>query len=194
MGVSFQVRGTVRIVAGTLGGRRLAAPPGRATRPTSDKVREAIFAVLGPPPADSHVLDLFAGSGAMAIEALSRGCQAATLLDTAKGALATIRANVRALGVAERTTVLACDALAFLRASHRGPPWTWVFLDPPYSSHLGTEALARLGAEAVQLTHDAVVIVEHDRRHDPPITAGNLVRTDQRRYGDTVVSFYRSAL
>lgn len=185
----------MRIVAGSLGGRRLAAPGGRSTRPTSDKVREAVFAILGPPPADAQVLDLFAGSGAMAIEALSRGAAGATLVESARGAIATLRANLTELGVADRATVLATDVLAYLRGPPRGPRFAWVFIDPPYAGTLAADALALLGGATStdRLAPDAIITIEHDRRHVPPDTAGNLVRTDQRRYGDTHVSFYRRA-
>lgn len=183
----------MRIVAGSLGGRRLAAPAGRSTRPTSDKVREAVFAILGPPPAEAQVLDLFAGSGAMALEALSRGAAAATLVESARGALVTLRANLAELGVADRATVVATDVLAYLRAPPRGQPFAWVFIDPPYASTLGADALGLLGAGTDRLAPDAIIAIEHDRRQVPPDAAGNLVRTDQRRYGDTHVSFYRRA-
>jgi 16S rRNA (guanine966-N2)-methyltransferase len=183
----------VRIVAGTFGGRRLGAPPGRGTRPTSDKVREAVFAILGPPPEATQVLDLFAGSGAMAIEALSRGAAAATLVEAARPALAALRANLRELGVAAQATVVAGDVLAFLRTAR--PPaaarWRWVFLDPPYATTLGTDALALVGGVADRLDPEATVVLEHDRRHLPGDAAGILVLTDQRTYGDTWVSFFR---
>jgi 16S rRNA (guanine966-N2)-methyltransferase len=182
----------VRIVAGTLGGRRLAAPSGHATRPTSEKVREAVFAILGPPPPDAQVLDLFAGSGALAIEALSRGAATATLVESAKAAVVTLRTNLRELALADRATVVVTDVLAYLRGA-RGPggPYTWAFLDPPYASTLGTDALALLGAPGDRLAPGAIAVIEHDRRHLPPDTAGTLVLTDRRRYGDTHVSFYR---
>lgn len=181
----------MRIVAGTLGGRRLAAPPGRATRPTSDKVREAVFAILGAPPPGAQVLDLFAGSGAMAIEAVSRGADAATAVESARGALATLRGNLRDLGIADRVAVVAGDALGYLRAARPAAPWTWVFLDPPYASPLGGEALTALAAAPGLLAPDPVIAIEHDRRHLPPPFVGTLVLTDQRRYGDTLVSFFR---
>jgi 16S rRNA (guanine966-N2)-methyltransferase len=180
----------VRIVAGSLGGRRLGAPPGRGTRPTSDKVREAVFAILGPPPEGTQVLDLFAGSGAMAIEALSRGAAAATLVEAARPALGALRANLRELGVAAQTTVVAGDVLAFLRHLRSPPRWRWVFLDPPYATSLGTDALALVGADGDRLDPEATVVLEHDRRHLPPERAGILLLTDQRTYGDTWLSFY----
>jgi 16S rRNA G966 N2-methylase RsmD len=89
--------------------------------------------------------------------------------------------------------VVQADVIAFLRAPRRGPPWTWVFVDPPYATTLAADALALLGAAPDRLAPGATAVIEHDRRHLPPDTAGNLVRTDQRRYGDTLISFYRPA-
>jgi len=149
-----------------------------------------VFAILGPPPPGAQVLDLFAGSGAMAIEALSRGAAAATAVESARGALVTLRANLADLRVGDRTTVVAADVLAFLRGARPAAPWTWVFLDPPYASTLGTDALALVGSDGDRLAPGGVAVLEHDRRHPPPELAGYLVLTDQRRYGDTLVSFF----
>jgi 16S rRNA (guanine(966)-N(2))-methyltransferase RsmD len=179
----------MRIISGHLGGRRLRAPAGAATRPTSDRVREAIFNILGAPDEAGSVLDLFAGSGAMGLEALSRGAADATFVDQGKLALIALRANLDELGVGDRARVIAGDALTFLRKPGGGP-WRWVFIDPPYRSELARQALDLLGAEPARLTADAVVVVEHDRRNPPQTRHGSLLRTDSRRYGDTVVSFY----
>jgi 16S rRNA (guanine(966)-N(2))-methyltransferase RsmD len=180
----------MRIVGGSLKGRVLHTPAGADTRPTSEKVREAIFNILGTVEGD-HVLDLFAGSGALAIEALSRGAAHATLIDLARAPLAAIRGNLRALALEPRATVLAGDAVA-LAARHVPPePWRLVFVDPPYRSDLATRAVLALPAH--HLAPHAVIVIEHDRRNAPPETLGSLLRTDQRRYGDTVVSFYRSS-
>lgn len=176
----------VRIVGGTLGGRVLRAPAGHSTRPTSEKVREAIFNIL-PDMAGARVLDLFAGSGALGIEALSRGASHATFVDKDKHALKVLRENLAELGLADRTTVIAQDAVA---AARRGSaePWRFVFVDPPYASDLATRAV--LALPTASLPPDAWIVIEHDRRHAPPETLGSLLRTDQRRYGDTLVSFY----
>ncbi len=180
----------MRIVAGQLGGRRLRAPAGAATRPTSERVREALFNILGPPPEDTHVLDLFAGSGALGLEALSRGAASATFADTARAALIALRANIAELGVGDRARVVAGDALAVVAAPPPAP-WRWVFIDPPYRSDLAARALERLGAEPGSLAAGAVVIVEYDRRNPPLERHGSLLRTDLRRYGDTHLAFYR---
>jgi 16S rRNA (guanine966-N2)-methyltransferase len=178
----------MRIVGGALGGRVLRAPVGAATRPTSEKVREAMFAITGDPDGD-HVLDLFAGSGGLGLEALSRGAAHVTFVDAAKPALAAVRANLAALGVRDRHTIVAGDAVAI--AAHHVPPapWRLVLIDPPYASDLAIRAASAL--PRAHLADDAVIVIEHDRRHAPPDTVGSLLRTDERRYGDTYVSFYR---
>jgi 16S rRNA (guanine966-N2)-methyltransferase len=177
----------VRIVGGSLRGRVLRAPGGAATRPTAEKVREAVFDILGSIAGD-RVLDLFAGSGALGIEALSRGAVHATFVDAARPALTAIRQNLRALGLADRATVVPGDAVA-VAARHEPPaPWRLVFVDPPYRSDLAARAVLALPGE--QLRADAVVVIEHDRHNAPPDTLGSLLRTDQRRYGDTLISFF----
>ena len=179
----------MRIVGGSLGGRVLRAPHGAATRPTSEKVREAIFNILGPVEG-AHVLDLFAGAGGLGIEALSRGAAHVTFVDAGKPALAAIRANLRELGLEGRAAVLAMDAVA---AAGRPPPapWAVVFIDPPYASDLALRAARAL--PAASLLPGAQIVIEHDRRGIPPETLGSLLRTDQRRYGDTLVSFFEVA-
>ncbi len=183
-----QYRG-VRIVAGSLGGRVLRAPPGAATRPTSEKVRQALFNILGPPPDDTHVLDLYAGSGALGLEALSRGTATVTFVERARAALAALRGNVEALAVAAQVTIVSVEVARFLTAPPAGPPWRWVFLDPPYAAGVLDDTLAAL--PRARLTADAVVIVEHAHRAPAPDRAGFLLRTELRRYGDTELSFYR---
>jgi 16S rRNA (guanine966-N2)-methyltransferase len=175
----------VRVIAGAFGGRRLQAPRGSETRPTSDRVREALFSVLGDEVAGARVLDLFAGSGALGIEALSRGAAEATFVDSAPAAVRAIKANLDALGI--RGEVRRSDALAFLgAASRRSPDYDLVFLDPPYRS------AARLGAELSRrlpdvMATDATVVCESAPR-DP--LALDLPLRDERRYGDTLIRIH----
>jgi len=178
----------MRIVGGSLRGRVLRAPTGTDTRPTSEKVREAIFNIL-PDVEGLEVLDLYAGSGALGIEALSRGAEFATFVDKGKPALTALNANLKALGLEDRAKVVSGDAVALAAKLIGQRPWMLVFLDPPYQSDLAVRA-----ATALQnLSDDAIVVIEHDRRHVPPEKLGSLLRTDERRYGDTMVSFYRVA-
>jgi len=175
----------VRVVAGAYGGRRLQAPPGDATRPTSDRVREALFSILGAAVDGARVLDLFAGSGALGIEALSRGAAEATFVERAPAALRALRANLDALGIAAE--VRRGDALAFLRtASAARRQYDLLLLDPPYrlAGRLGpelSEALAGVPAPG------ALVVTESDRR--APL-ALDLPLDDERRYGDTLIRIH----
>jgi 16S rRNA (guanine966-N2)-methyltransferase len=200
--------GVLRIIGGALGGRRLAAPPGAVTRPTADRVREALFSILGPPDAGLRALDVCAGAGALGLEALSRGAVSAWFVERAPAALHCLRGNVSALGVEPACRVVRGDAVAVLRRwdaaqvqaqAKADPPgadpglrFGWVFLDPPYQSDLAPRLLAVLGAGRL-LAPDACVVLEHDRRNPPDLQHGCLVRTDHRRYGDTELSLYRNA-
>jgi 16S rRNA (guanine(966)-N(2))-methyltransferase RsmD len=174
----------VRVIAGTLGGRPLQAPKGSATRPTSDRVREALFSILGDI-AGARVLDLYAGSGALAIEALSRGAARATLVDSSRAAITAIRTNLDRLGITAE--VVASDALVYCeRARKVARQYDLVLLDPPYrhGSPLG-ERLTR--ALEPLLAAGARVIAESDRRD--PLGLG-LPLLDERRYGDTLIQIH----
>ena len=176
----------MRVVAGRFGGRSLAAPRGSSTRPTSDRVREALFSILGSDLVQgARVLDLFAGSGALAIEALSRGAASATLVDSSAAAVAAIRRNLEALGV--EAEVRRQDALGYLRGAFRGArQYDLVFLDPPYrhASALGRELSTALGPV---LASSARVVTESDRR--APLEL-ELALLDERRYGDTLIRIH----
>ncbi len=189
----------MRIIAGELGGRRIVAPPGDGTRPTSERVREALFGILGDPPPGARVLDLFAGSGALALEALSRGAGSAVLVDASRAAARVARANILTLGVQDRAQVWTMPALRALRrleataqTSADAAPFSWVFIDPPYREvDLAARALDALAGGAL-LAPAGVVAVEHDRRREPPAPArGAVEKATVRRYGDTAISIYR---
>jgi 16S rRNA (guanine966-N2)-methyltransferase len=184
----------MRVIAGRAGGRRLAAPPGSATRPTADRVREALFSILGPPGDQAVVLDLFAGAGALGIEALSRGASRAVFVDRSRTALRYLRRNLDELGMREVGEVHQDHAPRFAArlADAGGPAFTWIFLDPPYQSELGPEALAELGRSAALLVAGGVAVLEHDRRRPPHERYGYLVKADCRRYGDTELSFFQA--
>ncbi len=178
----------MRVVAGRFGGRSLVAPRGRSTRPTSDRVREALFSILGASSLEgARVLDLFAGSGALGIEALSRGASEAAFVDSSSAAVAALRRNLDALGV--RAEVRRQDALAYLRtASRDARQYDLVFLDPPYrhASALGSDLSAALGPV---LAPAARVVAESDRRAPLELRLDLL---DERRYGDTLIRIHGS--
>ncbi len=181
----------MRIVAGIHGGRRIAAPPGDTTRPTSDRVREALFSMLGPLD-DQVVLDLFAGSGALGLEALSRGAARVVFVEHDRRALATLRANATALGLSgERACVRAGDAGRVARDAVAGEEaYDLVFLDPPY--RLAAALGGALGATLTGLlAPGARVVTESPRRAPTELTDVPLTR--ERRYGDTLIRIHTAA-
>ena len=174
----------MRVIAGRYGGRRLRAPAGAATRPTSERVREAVFSMLGPLDG-AHVLDLFAGSGALGIEAISRGAARVTFVERAPAARAILQANLAALGIPGQTArVRGGDARPELRgAAARGEQYDLVFVDPPYRQ-AGTLGPALGGPVAAILAPAGRVVCESDRRL--PLELG-LPLERERRYGDTLI-------
>jgi len=160
--------------------------PGDATRPTSDRVREALFSIVGDRVVGARVLDLFAGTEALAIEALSRGAASAVLVEQAPQAITVIRANLEALDLERVATVRRTRAEVYLRTQRDGP-FDLVFLDPPYAIGVGMLAglLARL--ERGALVPGALVAVESSSRAEPPPWPASLLPQSPRRYGDTAL-------
>lgn len=176
------------MIAGRFGGRRLAAAPRAGVRPTSDRVREALFAWLGDL-AGARVLDLYAGTGALGIEALSRGAARVVFVERSQAALGVLRRNLASLGLegSPEVRVLRDDAArAARRLGREGERFDLALLDPPYASDELSRALAAL-VEAGVLSPTAEVVVEASRRHPVPAVAGLALR-DARRYGDTLVA------
>jgi len=186
----------MRIVAGKFRGARIEAPKGLATRPTSDRVRQALFNVLehGPPRFDfegARVLDLFAGSGALGLEALSRGARFCLLVDESAEARGAIRRNVEALELTGVTKIWRRDAT---KLGERGAilPFNLIFLDPPYGRGLGDQALAAL-ADGGWVADDAIVVVEE--RADAAIALpATFQEIDTRSHGDTKIVMARAAV
>jgi 16S rRNA (guanine966-N2)-methyltransferase len=176
----------VRVVGGYLGGRRLLTVPGRDTRPTSDRVREALFGILGAGVEGARVLDLFAGTGALGIEAMSRGAGSAVLVEQAAPAVAVIRANLDALDLNDTVKVRRTRAETYLRTQRDGP-FDLALLDPPYAAPVGLVAglLGRLARTA--LAPGAVVVVEAAARAEAPPWPPGLAPDPPRRYSDTAL-------
>jgi 16S rRNA (guanine966-N2)-methyltransferase len=186
----------MRIVAGKHRGRRLAAPPGDAVRPTSERAREALFNILAhgrfaPAPVfeDARVLDVFAGTGALGLEALSRGARFATFIEKDRQARDALEANIKTLGETARTRLLAVDATTPPRADG---PYDLVFLDPPYRSGLAEPALEAL-SRAGWLAPHALIILELAARGDFEPPAG-FEMLEERRYGAGRLVFLRSGV
>jgi 16S rRNA (guanine(966)-N(2))-methyltransferase RsmD len=181
-----------RVIAGSARGIRLESPGG-GTRPLGDRVKQTLFAILEPDLPGARVLDLFAGSGAAGIEALSRGARQATFVDRDPGATRVIAANLdRTHLQGERALVVTADALAWLRrrvAGVDGPTFEVVVVDPPYAdAGLLTDALEAL---APSLSEGARVVVKHFWRDQPPVKFGLLASERNRRFGETALTFYR---
>jgi 16S rRNA (guanine966-N2)-methyltransferase len=169
-----------RIIAGEFGGRRLAVPRGRTTRPTADRVREAWMSILAPRLPGARVLDLFAGTGALGLEALSRGAAAADFVEQAPAVLTLLRRNIAELGVAERARVIRADGLHFATGLAPGA-YQVALADPPY----GGDYAERLAAAFRLVPFADLLALEHESGFD-------LAADDVRRYGDTAISFFHA--
>ncbi len=176
----------MRVITGTARGRVLKTLPGDATRPTTDKVKEAIFSAIQFDVEGRRVLDLFAGSGQMGIEALSRGAEHAVFVDASKQAAAVVKENLQKTDLFAKATVVCRRAEDFLNTFEK---FDLVFIDPPYASDLLQQVLTRLPA---CLTDYATVICEHPAGAELPQTVGNLVAGKTKQYGKIGVTIYRN--
>lgn len=179
----------MRIIAGEKRSRRLKTPEGMDTRPTSDRVKESLFSILLNRLPGARILDLYAGSGALSLEALSRGARSAVLADKSKKACQVIRENIQTLEYSDRARLLAMDdytALTLLRKE--GSQFDLVFLDPPY--RMRTESVCTRILEGEMLAEGGMIVVEH-AKETPPNDIASLVLISRRDYGATGISFYQ---
>ncbi len=175
----------MRVVAGAAKGRRLTAPKGADVRPTADRVKEALFASLQPVVPGARVLDLFAGTGALGLEALSRGASGVTFVERARPALDALRRNIDTVGL-PGTDIVTADVATALRGVVPGSPFDLVLADPPYH-HPNAEVAALLEALVAHLAPGAVVILERTSRDGAPPWPALLLPGTPRRYGDTTL-------
>jgi 16S rRNA (guanine966-N2)-methyltransferase len=191
----------MRIIAGTYRSRRLEAPPGLSTRPTSDRLRETLFNVLAPrineAGGGTAFLDLYAGSGAVGLEALSRGVRHVTFVERSPAALKVLRRNLQQLGIESGFDVRAESVAAFLRSATRTSPrperYEVLFMDPPYDAEAEYAAtLGLLGEAHGILAPGALVIAEHRRKYPLEDQFGRLNRTRLLEQGDAALSFYEA--
>jgi len=179
----------MRIISGTSKGRKLARPKSMAVRPTSDRVKESIFNILGAEVEGRDVLDLFAGTGSLGIEALSRGAKRALFVEKGRQAVRLIQRNVGECGFSERSEILPREvhrALGILM--QRGESFDLILMDPPYERGLIEKTLRKLNASSIY-PEDALLVIQHDRREPLPNNLGGWVLSRQRKIGDTLVSF-----
>jgi 16S rRNA (guanine966-N2)-methyltransferase len=182
----------MRVIAGKYKSRRLIAPTGATTRPTSDRLRETLFNVVAPRVPESVWLDLFAGSGAVGIEALSRGARSVSFVESSSAAARVIRKNLHSLEIEEGFEVIEREAATALRMlDSQAVTYDFCFLDPPYRKMGDYEQVLGFLSQSRLLNAGGQVIAEHDKHFDPGNEFGSLRRHRTLRQGDAVLSFYR---
>ncbi|MFO7636968.1 MAG: 16S rRNA (guanine(966)-N(2))-methyltransferase RsmD [Clostridia bacterium] len=181
-----------RVIAGTAGGRHLKTPDGRGTRPTSDRAKEALFSILHPfLDENTRFLDLFAGSGAIGIEALSRGARDAVFVDEGRASIRLIHANLDACGFLERSKVLEMEVMRALDLLGKGgEAFDIVFLDPPYIKDYARPCIEKIICCGI-ITERGILVAEHEKSHPPPDEILGYHSYDRRIYGISGFSFYR---
>ena len=192
-------RENVRIISGKYRGRRLKSPPSSQTRPTSDRLRETLFNIVAPRIKDARLLDLCAGSGAVGIEALSRGATHATFVDRSRRMCALIEANLETVGLAEDESEVVCaEAAEFLRrrakkATPQGEGFDIIFFDPPYATDYEV-VLEQLGEQSdALLAAGAIVVIEHHKKKELKEEFGSLRRYRSLKQGESCLSFYQTS-
>lgn len=184
----------MRVVSGTAKGRALKAVPGKGTRPTTDKVKEAIFSSIGPYFDGGRVLDLFAGTGGLGIEALSRGMEQGIFVDMERASIQVVQDNLRVTGLSDKAEVYRNEATRAVKAlAKRAMQFALVFLDPPYKLKHMDQLIEEMEAAGI-LDQACTIVVEHDAEHDYPERIGRFVRGRHTAYGDTAVTIYKSEL
>lgn len=182
----------MRVIAGEHGGRTLKTPAGKRTRPTQGQVRRVLFDILGEAVVDARVLDLFAGVGAIGIEALSRGAREAVFVERSTRAQRCLRANLEALGLGARARLLAMDVITGIRIlESEGVPFSWIFADPPYgASPVDWITRAARGGPDRLLASGGTLVLEESRRSPAPESLAGLRRRRSRDVGETSIAFY----
>lgn len=178
----------IRVIAGTAKGRRLKMVPGSSTRPIGDRVKEALFNILGQNVIDVSFLDLFAGTGSVGIEALSRGAGSCTFIDLDRKSIQIIRENVANCGFSDAAVVLQRDAFTYLAGSVQ-TTYDMVFIAPPQYQNLWEKALHQLDQHSDWINPDGVVVVQIDPSEYKPLELSTLTLYDERKYGNTKLLF-----
>jgi len=180
---------SIRVIAGTAKGRHLNLVPGDGTRPVMDRVKEALFNILGDAIDGSTFLDLYAGTGSVGIEALSRGASSAVFVDNDRSAVKTIEENLKTTGFTKQTQIVRADVRDFIRRP-ASTPYEIVYIAPPQYKGLWRETLSLLDANAEHVALDGLVIVQIDPQEKTDVTLNVLSAYDERRYGNTLLCFF----
>ena len=179
----------MRVIAGSAKGRPLRPPRTSATRPITDRAKESLFAILAPRLSGARFLDLFAGTGGVGIEALSRGCAHATFVERSRDALAGIRHNLGVTGLADRAEVVGRDVFAFLAGSPAD--YDVIFVAPPQWLGLWTRTVSLLDASPAWLAGDGLVVAQHDPDESTELDLAHLAASDERSYGRVRFTFFQ---
>ena len=179
----------MRVIAGTAKGRQLKRVPGDGTRPIMDRVKEALFNIIGENIYGASFLDLFAGTGSVGIEALSRGAAYAVFVENARSAIKTIAENLKATGFEEQAAIIGRDVFDYLRQPDP-EPFEFIYVAPPQYQNLWRDVLLLLDGNPDHLQPDGVVIVQIDPQEKQDLPLNVLVPTDERRYGNTLLCFF----
>ncbi len=179
----------IRVIGGSARGRRLRLVPGEGTRPISDRVKESLFNIIGADIQEARLLDLFAGTGSVGIEALSRGAEGVVFVDNSQRAIATVQANLKSTGMGQGAEVVRADSFVLLG---QGPRWKfdYVYVAPPQYHELWAHAVTALDAHPAWLNPDAWVIAQVHPKEYHELQLARLQVADQRRYGSTLLVFY----
>ena len=178
----------MRVISGTAKGIQLQAVPGSGTRPITDRVKEAVFNILGESVIDSYVLDLFAGTGSVGIEALSRGAERAAFVEKHPRAIATIRTNLHRTKLIKGASIVKADVFKYLRTDPK--PFDLIYVAPPQYQTLWKKTLLALEANPLWLAPDGLVIVQIFPKELEPLPLTSLQLSEQRKYGSTLLCFY----
>ncbi|NLD44331.1 MAG: 16S rRNA (guanine(966)-N(2))-methyltransferase RsmD [Chloroflexi bacterium] len=179
----------MRVISGIAKGRRLLPVPGDGTRPITDRTKESLFNIIGPDVAGTRFLDLFAGTGSVGIEALSRGAAEVLFVDRAHKAVSTIRRNLEATGLTEGARVVQMDSFRFLEQAAPATRFEYIYVAPPQYLELWARALVALNEKPL-LSEDGQVIVQIHPKEWHAVEAPNLALVDERRYGSTSLYFF----
>ena len=181
----------MRVITGSARGHNLKAPKGENTRPTSDRIKEALFSIIGMIDDGSTVLDLFSGSGAIGIEFLSRGAKLAYFIDSDSESIKVIKENLEKTRLIEKSLVYKNNVEKAIKTiGNKHIDFDYIFLDPPYNKELVIKTLENINNEKL-LKNNGIIIIEHETRLELPDKIFNIIKVDYRKYGDTSISFYR---
>ena len=181
----------MRVISGKVRGLKLDTPKNDDVRPTTDRVKESLFNIINPYVIDSNVLDLFAGTGSLGIECLSRGALSATFVDVSKDSINIVKSNVKKARVENESTILNSDfKTAIDRLNVQNKKFDIIFMDPPYYKNMFIDALSNIDNSDL-LSEDGIIVVEHDTKDKFIDKIGRLEKSKEKKYGNTTLTFYK---